>query len=116
MIEDLERLKRFTRRFSRDLKSRKERLSTTPMFRRLLDIVRTLRTRARNHPVLQDAQTEIERARSVLADLARFYGEVWPPTAAASRALRGLSDQGPQRPRGEARPVDGWWGGVESPD
>jgi len=79
LVEDLRRLKRATARLARDLRAGKERISTTPLMLRVVEIVRTIRVRAQTSQMLHDARDEIAGAREVLAKLAGFYGNEWPP-------------------------------------
>jgi hypothetical protein len=79
IVQDLRLLRRHSQRYARALSARKGRLETTPVFLRLMEIVRSARSQVQGTDILADAQAEIDAARKILGEIAGYYGESLPP-------------------------------------
>lgn len=84
LVEDLKSLNRHSRQLSTQLGKGLGRAETDALFRRMMSIVRDIRAqREEKMPLLENSGDEIERARGILEQLARYYGEAMPPPVAA---------------------------------
>jgi hypothetical protein len=79
IVEDLRLLHRHARRYAHTLASGRGRVESMPLFLRMMEIVRTTRSRAVASDLLVNSQTEIGAARAILGEIASYYGESLPP-------------------------------------
>ena len=83
MVEDLKSLSRYSKRLARHLGEGAGRDETARLFERMLSIVRGLRDQRGSSPVLANSSAEVDEAREVLEELAKFYGRTLPAPVAA---------------------------------